>query len=82
MVHVLGLARCTCTRAVLGIMPSTLSDARSVHECLGLTLYWCIFVISRVCTYACAEVGLCAQGMWLFVPEMYMCNCTLACVHS
>ena len=78
--RVLGLARCTCTRTVFGM--DSLSDARSIHGCLGLPVYWYIFVTSRACTYACAEVGLCAQGMWLFVPDVYRCNCTLACAHS
>ena len=54
----------------------------SVHGCLGLLVYCCIFVISGVCTHACTEVGLRAQGMWLFVPDVHRCNCTFAYVHS
>ena len=53
-----------------------LSDARSVHGCLGLPLNWCMFVISPVCAYACAEVGLCVQSMWLYP------TCTGAIVRS
>ena len=35
-----------------------------------------------MCTYTCGEVGLCvcAQGTWLFVLDVYRCNCTLATV--